>query len=285
MRGTQDGLWEQDVDSRRSWLSPRFRELVGYGVGDLPDGIDVFAKLLHPEDRERFEQCRALHLSNEDPFDIEMRLCLRDGEYRWFRARATATNEELTGGIARSQAPFATSRMERQAALALQAATAAAADANRAKGDFLANMSHEIRTPMNGVLGMTELMLDTELNPTQRQFAETIRGSATSLLTILNDILDFSKIEAGKLTIEKAPFDMRKCVEEACRMPALQAAAKGLRFAVRIDPAIDAGGAGRRQPPAPDTRESLWQRHQVHPARHRSPWRCSRLRHKRVARC
>ena len=238
IRGTQDGFWEQDVDSRRSWLSPRFRELVGYGVGDLPDGIDVFAKLLHPEDRERFEECRARHLSHEEPFDIEMRLCLRDGEYRHFRARATATNEELTGSrtLAGSIRDI---KGERQAALALQAATAAAADANRAKGDFLANMSHEIRTPMNGVLGMTELMLDTDLNPTQRQFAETIRGSATSLLTILNDILDFSKIEAGKLAIEKAPFDVRKCVEDACRMLALQAATKGLRFTVRIDPAID----------------------------------------------
>jgi PAS domain S-box-containing protein len=238
IRGTQDGFWEQDVDSRRSWLSPRFRELVGYSATDLPDGIDVFAKLLHPEDRARFEASRALHLSKEELFDLDMRLCLRDGEYRWFRARATATHEELTGSrtLAGSIRDI---KAERQAALALQAATVAAADANRAKSDFLANMSHEIRTPMNGVLGMTELMLDTDLDPTQRQFAETIRGSATSLLTILNDILDFSKIEAGKLTIEKTPFDVRKCVEDACRMISLQAAAKGLRFTVRIDPALD----------------------------------------------
>ncbi|MEJ0038352.1 MAG: ATP-binding protein [Gammaproteobacteria bacterium] len=239
VRGTQDGFWEQDVETRRSWLSPRFRELIGYRAADLPDGIDVFAKLVHPEDREHFEQCRALHLSEKRPFDTEMRLCLLDGEYRWFRARATATNEELTGQRTLSGS-IRDIKAERQAALALQAATEAAADANRAKSEFLANMSHEIRTPMNGVLGMTELILDTKLDPTQRQFAETIRGSASSLLTILNDILDFSKIEAGKLTIERVPFDVRKCVEDACRMLSLQAAAKGLRFSVSIDAAVAA---------------------------------------------
>ncbi len=114
----------------------------------------------------------------------------------------------------------------------------AAESASKAKSDFLANMSHEIRTPMNAIIGMTELVLDTPLTVTQRDYLTTVAESGEALLTLLNDILDFSKIEAGKLDLEQTDFEVRECVGDTMKSLALCAHRKGLEIAYHIAPEV-----------------------------------------------
>ena len=157
--------------------------------------------------------------------------------------------------------------LERQLAelrTALAEAREQAEAASRARSEFLSNVSHEVRTPMNGVIGMTTLLLDTDLDRRQREYASVIKSSADALLLVINDLLDYSKIEAGKLELERIEMDLRAHIEEVATTQAAAAAAKRLELVVDVGADLPERVLGRSRPDPPGARESRVERDQVH---------------------
>ncbi len=238
VRGTNDGIWDWDIRTGKVFFSPPWKSMIGYEDDELENVFSTFENQLHPEDHERVMAILNDYLAGRIPrYSVEFRFRHKDGSWRWILARGRALRDENDKPY-RMAGSHTDVTERKQAEEELRQARRAAESANSAKSAFLANMSHEIRTPMNGVIGMSELLLGTELGQTQREYLEMLKLSADSLLELLNDILDFSKIEAGRMELDTHEFDLSEVVTEISQAMGIRAFQKRLVFLHHISPDV-----------------------------------------------
>ncbi len=218
------------------FVSEGSRELYGLEPETIKSNAYVVIDAIHPDDRAGFDASVLESATSLTPWKWEGRFLHPSGEWRWLEGASRPQKEENGDILWDGLLMDTTAR--KLAEVELQQAKEGAEAATLAKSQFLATMSHEIRTPMNAVIGMTGLLLDTELSAEQTEYAQIIRDSGDALLTIINDILDYSKIEAGQLEMEYNPFDLRDCMEASLDLLAARATEKGLDLATIMDPDV-----------------------------------------------
>lgn len=229
VRSTNDGYWVLDSDGHFVEINDGYCRMMGYTRDE------VMAMCI--ADFEEFAtmpaiqgQIKRIMAKGNELFETRHRH--RSGHWVYLEIAVTVVDSHFLVAFLRDVT------LHKEASRAMQEATRLAQAASEAKSLFLANMSHEIRTPMNGVLGMTDLVLHSDLEPEQREHLSIIKSSAESLLVILNDVLDFSKIEAGRMNIESIPFSVTKLVEDALASLTERARGKGLDLSYRIEPSV-----------------------------------------------
>ncbi|MBW2654452.1 MAG: PAS domain S-box protein, partial [Deltaproteobacteria bacterium] len=257
LKSTPHGITLTDNHGKYLYVNSYFTKITGYTLKDIATKEDWFKKA-YPDKKYQKKVSQVWNSDNNHSYrgkHREFKIRCKDGQSKYIEFRSTFLEDRkisvLTDITQKKQAQDELNQMNLALEKAIEQANMMAQKAeiaNVAKSEFLANMSHEIRTPLNGVLGMTGLLLDTDLTNVQRQYANIVRNSGESLLTVINDILDFSKIEAGKLEMEVIDFDLRSLLDDFASMMSLRIQKKNLEFICAASPDVPAllrGDPGR----------------------------------------
>ncbi|MDZ4667457.1 MAG: PAS domain S-box protein [bacterium] len=229
LSGSRDAVWDVNLITDETFFSPVMNEMLGYKAFETL--IEKWEDLVHPEDLPRAWNIFVDHLEGKSQYyECEYRLRKKDNSYFWVLDRGKVAETDNDGNPIRVIGTYSNidyrKSLEEEYKIALQKAEAA----SKAKSLFLSTMSHEIRTPMNGVIGITNLLLNSQPKAEQKDNLNALKYAADNLLYLLNDILDFNKIDAGKLDLEEKSFSLYECLENTLKSFTNSAKAKGLNI-------------------------------------------------------
>ncbi len=240
IEASQDGIWEMNLETKETYFSPRWKEIMGYEQDELPNSMEVWEKLVFAEDKKELEDYfrEKILKGGESSYEVEQRYRHKNGQIIVVQNRAIAmrNDKDFVVKIIGSIKDITSEKNQMvQLALAKKEAEVSA----RAKAQFLSVMSHEIRTPINAVIGLSHLLLEEEPKPQQINYLKNLQFSAENLLTLINDILDYTKLESGKVVLEKREFNIDELMRKIAQIHLPAANNKHLQLVTDIDASLN----------------------------------------------